>query len=243
MTRITPLLTSRKVLTFTYPNVQETQITPETLPTSEPTDPQISYTVGQSDLVQLSFNVFQRIEVAILNASGQFITAGTLNYRMVKNGSSVKTGSFAVSANYYYRLGCYFYNVAVGDVLGIKLWSSVADSNWDMKTFWMDVTRITPLNKPRCLYNVEVAAAVQRFSGAGGGTLNYYLHDNFYYAISTAFTIPLWYPAATYGMFRVSRGDNIYPNSIESGTGATRPDRKGLNYVPSQIIFRGLRID
>jgi hypothetical protein len=240
--RVTPLLTSRKVLTFTYPDVQETTITPETLPTTEPTDPQISYTVEQSDLVQLSFNVFQRIEVALLNASGQFITAGTLNYRMVKNGSSVKTGSFAVSANYYYRLGCYFYNVAVGDVLGIKLWSSVADSNWDMKTFWMDVTRINPLNKPRRLYNVEVAASVQRYSGAGG-TLNYYLVDNFYSAIVTAFTIPLWYPAATYGMFRVSRGDTINPNGIESATGSTRPDRKGGNYVPSQIIFRGLRID
>jgi hypothetical protein len=243
MGRVTPLLTERKILTFTYPAVQETTITPETLPTTEPTNPQIAYTVADADLAQLSLGVFQRIEVAILNASGQFITAGTLNYRMVKNGSSVKTGSFAVSANYYYRLGCYFYNVAVGDVLGIKLWSNQADSNWDMKTFWMDVTRITPLNKPRCLYNVEVAAAVQRFSGAGGGTLNYYLHDNFYSTIGTASTIPLWYPAATYGMFRVSRGDGSNPNGIESGTGATRPDRKGLNYVPSQIIFRGLRID
>jgi len=242
MGRVTPLLTERKILTFTYPDVQETSITPETLPTSEPTDPQISYTVGQSDLVQLSFNVFQRIEVAILNASGQFITAGTLSYQMVKNGSSVKTGSFAVSANYYYRLGCYFYDVAVGDVLGIKLWSSVADSNWDIKTFWMDVTRVTPLNKPRSLYNVQVAAAVQRYSGANGA-LSYYLHDNFYYTTINAFTIPLWYPAATYGMFRVSRGDSFNPDSIESAKGATRPARKGGNYVPSQIIMRGLRID
>jgi hypothetical protein len=112
-----------------------------------------------------------------------------------------------------------------------------------MKTFWMDVTRITPLNKPRRLYNVEVAARVQRFSGASG-TLYYYLEDNFYSNIgTTAFTIPLWYPATTYGMFRVSRGDSMYPNGIESTTGATRPVRNGGNLVPSQIIFRGLRID
>jgi hypothetical protein len=243
MTRITPLLTSRKILDFTYPDVQETTITPETLPTTEPTDPQIAYTVTAADLVQLSLNVFQRIEIGILNASGKVVTAATISYRMTKTGVSVKTGTFTVAANYYFRLGCYFYNVAVGDVLGIKLWSNQTDSNWDMKTFWMDVTRITPLNKPRRLYNVEVAAAVQRFSGVGGGTLNYYLHDNFYSTIGTAFTIPLWYPAATYGMFRVSRGDATNSNGIESGTGATRPDRKGLNYVPSQIIFRGLRID
>ena len=242
MGRVTPLLTERKILTFTYPDVQETTITPETLPTTEPTNPQIAYTVAQADLVQLSLNVFQRIEVAILNASGQFITAGTLNYRMVKNGSSVKTGSFAVSANYYYRLGCFFYNVAVGDVLGIKLWSSVADSNWDMKTFWMDVTRIIPLNKPRRLYNVEVAAQVPRYSGANTA-LYYYMADTFFSAITTASTFPLWYPLATYGMFRVGRGDLTYPNDIESATGSTRPARKGGNYVPSQIIFRGLRID
>jgi hypothetical protein len=242
MTRVTPLLTSKKVLDFTYPDVQETTITPETLPTSEPTDPQIVYTVTEADLVQLSLNVFQRIEIALLNASGQFITAGTLSYRMVKNGGSVLSGAFAVSTNYYYRLGCYFYNVAVGDVLGIKLWSNQTDSNWDVKTFWMDVTRITPLNKPRGLCNVQVAVAVQRFSGANGA-LYYYLHDNFDYTTAAAFTVPLWYPAATYRMFRVSRGDVMYPNNKESATGSTRPDRKGGNYVPSQIIFRGLRID
>jgi hypothetical protein len=242
MTRVTPLLTERKILTFTYPNVQETTITPETLPTTEPTDPQIAYTVADADLVQLSLNVFQRIDVAFLNASGTVVTATTISYRMTKNGGSVKTGTFTVAANYYYRLGCYFYDVAVGDVLGIKLWSNQTGSNWDMKTFWMDVTRITPLNKPRRLCNVEVAAAVARFSGAGG-SLVYYLEDYFYRTVTTAFTIPLWYPAATYGMFKVSRGDSVSPNGIESATGATRPNRQGGNYVPSQIIFRGLRID
>jgi hypothetical protein len=239
MTRITPLLTSRKVLGFTYPDVQETTITPETLPTTEPTDPQIVYTVADADLVQLSLNVFQRVEVAALNASGQFITVGTLSYRMVKNGSSVLSGSFTVSANYYYRLGCFFYGVAVGDVLGIKLWSSVADSNWDMKTFFMCVSRVIPFNKPRYLYDVQVAAAVQR---VGSGSLNYYNNNIWSYATSSAFNLPLWYPL-TYGMFRISRGDNIYSNSKESATGATRPARLGGGWSPTQIIFRGLRID
>jgi len=237
MGRVTPLLTERKILTFTYPAVQETQITPETLPTSEPTDPQIAYTIAQADLVQLSFNVFQRIEVAILNGSGQVVTAATISYRMTKNGVSVKTGTFTVAANYYYRLGCYFYNVAVGDVLGIKLWSNQADSNWDMKTFWMNVTRVIPFNKPRCLYNINVAVQ------GSGGTPKWYHNDVFVYTAASAFTVPLWYPAATYGMFQISRGDSIYSNGIESTTGTTRPVRNGSNWVPSQIIFRGLRIE
>jgi hypothetical protein len=237
MTRITPLLTSRKVLTFTYPDVQETTITPETLPTTEPTDPQIAYTVAQADLVQTSFPLFQRIEVALLNASGQVVTAATISYRMTKNGVSVKTGTFTVAANYYYRLGCYFYNVAVGDVLGIKLWSNQTNSNWDMKTFWMNVTRFIPFNKPRCLYDVNVAVT------GTGGTSKWYHNDVFVYTYAATFTVPLWYPAATYGMFQVSRGDGIYSNGIESTTGAARPGRNGSNYVPSQIIFRGLRID
>jgi len=236
--RVTPLLTSRKVLTFTYPANLETQITPETLPTTEPTNPQITYTVAQEDLVGLSLTVFKRVEVAILNASGQFITAGTLYWKMMKNGSPVVSSSSSVSANYYYRLGCYFYNVAVGDVLGIKLWSSVADSNWDIKTYWTNVTRVTPLDKPRNLYNVAVAAAT-----GSNGSLTWYLDDNFYRVFSAAFTILLWTPATTYGMFRVSRGDNIYSNQFEITKAATRPGLQGLNYVPSQIVFRGLRID
>ena len=234
MGRVTPLLTSRKVLTFTYPDVQETTITPETLPTTEPADPQIVYTVAQADLAQLNFNVFKRIEVAILNASGQAVTAATISYRMTKNGVSVRTGTYTVAANYYYRLGCYFYDVAVGDVLGIKLWSSVADSNWDMKTFWMNVTRVIPFNKPRWLYNADATSQ-------GSGSTSYWWHNDAFYLREINFTVPLWCIGANYGMFRVYRGD-INPNS-EYTTGTTRPARLGSNYVPSQIIFRGLRID
>jgi len=239
MTRLSPLLTSKKVLTFTYPDIQETTITPETLPTTEPTNPQIAYTVAQADLVQTSFPLFKRVEVGCVNASGTVVTAATISYRMVKNGSSVKTGTFTVAANYYYRLGYYFYNVAVDDVLGIKLWSNQTDSNWDVKTLFVAITRITPIDKPRCLYLVESAALLNR---VGSGTPTFY-HKDFTYQTANAFTIPFWYPHDTYGIFRVSRGDSMSPDGAESSTGTTRPAQKGGGYTPTQIIFRGLRID
>jgi len=45
MTRLTPALTSKKTINVSYATPRETVLdTPQTLPTSEPTNPQVIYT-------------------------------------------------------------------------------------------------------------------------------------------------------------------------------------------------------
>ena len=123
MGTVTPLLTSRKILNITYQTPQETLLgTPETLPTTEPATPQISYTVTSGDLPTFNMPLFKKIWVALLYGAGKAVTAATIYWRMKKNGASVATGSGSVAANTFYTWSCGFYDVAVGDVLELALW-------------------------------------------------------------------------------------------------------------------------
>jgi len=111
LTKKTPELSCLKTLTITLQAAQETlQGSPTALPTSEPGagNEQISYTVGSGDLPTFSIQPSAKKWVAIVFGSGKFVTAGTLYYRMKKNGSSVATSSSAVAANTFYtRMFCH----------------------------------------------------------------------------------------------------------------------------------------
>jgi len=250
MTKLTPLLTSLKTLNITYQTPQETLLgTPETLPTSEPGTPQISYTVAAGDLPSLSITPYSEKWVAFVIGAGKVVTAATINYRMKKNGASVKTGTLSVAANYFYTIQAQFYDVAVGDVLELALWSNQTDSNWDYKAFWVQVTRIVPINKPRLLYPCNFGTVIANPTLAlgnpyamGAGTLTGYHLDVFTYSIGSAVNFESLYPK-TYGLFRISRGDSTCSNDVITNTSATYRPYYMKNNVPSQIIFRGLRID
>jgi hypothetical protein len=157
MTKLTPLASSLKTLTITLQSPQETlQQTPTTLPTSEPSagNEQISYTVQSSDLPTFNVSPSSKVWVAYVYAGGKFVTAGTLYYRRKKNCASVTNGSGAVSANLYYtRLFC-FYNLQIGDVLKISLWSNKSDSNWDYNAYFVYPTRICMSSRVRAMLDV-----------------------------------------------------------------------------------------
>jgi hypothetical protein len=147
MTRVTPTFGSRKTLNFTYQNPQETLLsTPETLPTSEPATAQISYTVQDGYLPATSLSLASKKYIAYLIGAGKFTTAGTLGWRMKKNGSSVATSSASVSANTFYTLCAFFHDVALNDTLEIALWSNQTDSNWDYKACSIYLSRPLPFN-------------------------------------------------------------------------------------------------
>ena len=251
MTRITPALTSLKTLNITYQTPQETLLgTPETLPTSEPETPQISYTVAEDDLPSLSIIPCSKKWVAFVIGAGKVVTAATISYRMKKNGASVKTGTLSVTANYFYTIQAQFYDVAVGDVLELALWSNQTDSNWDYKAFCVQVTRVIPINNPRLLYPCNFAAPTSNPTltlgnpySIGAGTLTGYHLDLFTYSIGLAVNVESLYPKNTYGLFQISRGDSTGSNNVTTNTSATYRPYYMKNNVPSQIIFRGLRID
>jgi hypothetical protein len=250
MTRLNPIFTSLKTLNITYQTPQETLLgTPETLPTSEPATPQISYTVASGDLPTFNLSPYQKKWVAIVFGAGKAVSAASIYYRMKKNGATVNTGFYSVSAGNYYTLSCFFYDVAVGDVLELALWSTVSDSNWDYKAYQIQVSRLILLNKPRLLSPCNFAALTTHPALTLGtpSSSNYsfypYHCDITLPSISAATSYDWLYAKGTYGMFRIYYGDYTNSNSTTCRTSATYRPYYYRNYVPTQIIVRGVKTD
>lgn len=250
MTRLTPILTSLKTLNITYQTPQETLLsTPETLPTSEPATPQIGYTVQGSRLPSLSYKPYQAVYVALVFGAGKFVTTGTLYWNMKKNGVSVTTGSGTMTANYYYTLSAFFFDVNVGDVLELALWSSVTNSNWDYKALAICVSRIIPFAKIRILAPVTIADFVTypilTLGNPGDYSTSalYPLHDDYALpSITTTRTYDCLYCKSN-GLFRVGSGDYSYANTVQLRQSSSTRPYYYRNYLPTRISLRGVRTE
>jgi hypothetical protein len=250
MTRLNPAFTSLKTLNITYQTPQETLLgTPQTLPTSEPGTPQIGYTVASGDLPTFNLSPYQMKWVAMVIGAGKAVTAATIYWRMKKNGASVGTSSGSVSANYYYTVHAYFFDVAVGDVLELALWSNQTNSNWDYKAYLIQFSRLILLNKPRLLVPCNFAALATHpvltlgNPGYTSGSL-YPMHcDTRLPLASTPVSYDFLYPKNTYGMFQIYYGDYYYFNTSSIRTSSTYRPYYYNNYVPTQIIMRGVKTD
>jgi len=248
MARLSPSYTSLKTLEITYRPAKETLLsTPEILPTSEPTTPQISYTVQESDLPILNLNVYRKVWVAWIVVAGYCPSSATIYHRMLRNGSSVSTGSSSVSARYYYTRIFYFYNVNVGDVLEVKLWSSATDSDWRYKAYQIQVTRIIPLSKIRLLSPCNIVSVDTQPTLTLGNPsvyasyLYYVFHlDGLYGSYSSTVNFACLYVGDILGLYRINYGDITYANSSTILTSTTYYPRYIRNYVPTKIVFRGL---
>jgi hypothetical protein len=243
------IFTSLKTLYIAYQNPKETLIAPQTLPTSEPETPQITYTVTATDLPSLSLTPYKKVWVASVFGAGRVVTAATIYYRMKKNGVSVKSASLSVSANFYYTCHCFFYDVKVGDVLELALWSNKTDSNWDYKAYQIQVSRLILFDKPRLLVPCNFAAlSTQPVLTLGSPVyfpqLLYPCHlDKALSGISAATFYESLYPKDTYGLFRVNYGDYSYQNGCSWVTSVSYRPYYYRNYVPTQLIMRGARVE
>ncbi|MCW3994592.1 MAG: hypothetical protein NWE98_00375 [Candidatus Bathyarchaeota archaeon] len=252
MVKLTPASSAFKTLTISLQTPQETlQSTPVALPTSEPSagNEQITYTVQNADLPTFNVSPAMKVWVANVIAAGKFVTAGTLSYRMKRNGVSVATGTGSVNANLFYtRLFCFF-NVQVGDVLKIALWSNRSDSNWDYNAFFVYPTRLTLNLKNRLLMNVTYSniQAVSLSLGnphISNNAVSYLVHDD---TLSTSIaegqTITFLYNGKTnnYGLFRISHGDYVNADGSPTHfTDATYRPAYWREDLPTQITFRAL---
>ena len=249
MVRLTPALTSRKILNIAYAAPQETLLaTPVTLPTAEPAVPQIGYTVAAADLPAFNMGVYRRIFVAMVFGAGKATTAGRVYWRMKKNGVSVATGSGTVAANTFFTVNAYFYNVNVGDLLELALWSNVADTVWDYKAYNVQVTRLILMNKPRllcpCNFTSVGSGPVLTLGSPSVymmGPIDVYHVDEILPAITSARNYEIIYPKDVYGMFRISYGDAFNANSGALRTSTTSRPVYYMNYFPLQIVMRGVR--
>lgn len=254
MTRLSPLQTSLKALNITVQSPQETLLgTPVALPTSEPSTPQIGYTVAEADLPTFDCPVYSKKWVAWVFGGGKFTTAGTLYWRMKKNGGSVSSSSGSVSANNYYTLHAFFYDVAVDDVLELALWSNQSDSNWDYKAYFVLVTRLMLTQKPR-MYCPLTVVTVSNFPTLtlGNPSSRFPASRTFLYHEDVAtvdlnltfpFTFDLFYPKSTYGLVRTYYGDRSYQNSATLGTHASYRPYYYIEYrFPTSFKLRELRL-
>jgi len=249
MARLNPLYTSLKTLEITYKPAVETLLdTPEILPTSEPTTPQISYTVQESDLPILNIGVYRKVWIAWIFVCGYCSSSATVYYRMFRNGSSVATGSANISAGYYTYI-FWFYDVNVGDVLEVKLWSSASGSDWRYKAYQIQVTRIIPLSKVRLLSPCNIVSLDRQPKLTLGKPFVYgYLilcvchADVIYRMINAATDIPVLYVGDTYGIYRLYGGDYSSQNRGYVYSHSSYYPYYQNNYVPTKIVFRGVII-
>ena len=248
MGRITPQFTSNKTLNITYQTPQETLLaTPDTLPTSEPATPQVSYTVDSAWLPALNIQPSSKVYVAQLHAAGKCPTAATVSWRMKKNGASVATGTISVAtANYYYNIMPNFYDVAVGDVLEVALWSNQTNSQYDYKACAISISRVIIINAdvmlPCNFANYDYYPTLSL------GTPTVYTqvvfriyNDTLEIQLGSAANVGAVKLNKSYGLFRVYHADIYNPNTATTLSYQTRP-RYCKNYVPTQILLRGLKL-
>lgn len=251
MVRETPLLGSLKTCNITYQTPQETlQGTPTTLPTSEPGTPQIGYTVASGDLPTLSVIQVSLYYFALLYGAGKFVTAGTLSWRMKKNGASVATGTASVAANTYYTVNACFVGVAVGDLLELALWSNQTDSNWDYNAYFVACSRLKPFSKKTLLANVSIATpTVKPALTLGNPQVNNVLYsaktwfNPAYGANQFAYGGPFVFYyfdcGTTYGMFQQYPEINLL-NAAVVYTNATYRPKYYCTYMVTQVSYRGV---
>jgi hypothetical protein len=247
MTRLTPAFTAEKTLNITFPAAQETLLaTPDTLPTAEPATPQVSYTVDSAWLPALDIQPCMKVYVAHLHAAGKCPTAATVSSRMKKNGASVNTGTISVSANYYYNIMPNFYDVAVGDVLELALWSSVADSQYDYKACAISISRVIIVNADVMLpcnfanYTTYPTLSLGTPTVYSQPAFRIY-NDTLEVQLASAANVGAVKLNKSYGLFRVYHADIYNPNAATQLSYSSRP-RYCKNYVPTQIILRGLKL-
>ena len=131
----------------------------------------------------------------------------------------------------------------------LALWSSVADSNWDYKAYQIQATRLILLNKPRlllpCNFAGLAAHPVLTLGNPHSTTYNLQIcHLNLKLTSIAGSTLyESLYPKDAYGLFRLYAGDYNYSNASTHKTSATYRPYYYQNYVPTQIIMRGVRID
>jgi hypothetical protein len=175
--------------------------------------------------------------------AGRFVTAGTVYYRMLKNGASVNTGSGSVSANYYWTWTCGFYDVAVGDVLAVKVWSSVADSDWRFEGMTVMATRVAPFLERvyraiAYLLSLAPAYTLGNPSGVAQGVRVIGMDTSSYWdLISASKTYDVQYPKSTSGLYRLTHTDYYENNSALLRTSSTYYPYYSRNYYPN-LNFR-----
>ena len=253
---------------ITYPGVFSSgQLTATTLPASDPTVSGamlVSHTyVSASDAPVFTGPqpVSSEAKVFRFDISGPVGSpAGTINWRMVKNGTQVATGATASqTVSDYWEAAFFFTSLVNGDVLGIQLWLGTATTaKWDWWGYICEPTQIVvapgtywnPLTFK--MHYIQDAIALYS-SPPTRGFLNTPAHGQTWWIPWSLNLLSNYYNYTTgvqdqnismsffefgdaNGIYRLEYGDLTVGNTISLATAnATYTAFAGCNDLPSQI--------
>lgn len=130
---------SLKKYTFSYSMYENLYSTPNTLGTAKSGTPTDTKTIINSDLPIISPTPISTKYAGVLYLGGKNTSASSSNlyWQINKNGSSINTGNFTISANTYWTANIYsgMGSIVVGDVIDIYLWSPLGSVNYDYMGF------------------------------------------------------------------------------------------------------------
>lgn len=239
-----------KTFNITFATPRETLIgTPvSSLPTTNPGTPQITITIQSSDLPTISPNSISQKYTALLFIGGKNTDAAsqTINYQCFKNGVAVSgaTGSQLVPSGQFWTHTHYrFFDVQVGDVLGVSLWCTNANMNYDYYALSIFPTQ---MNLGKSYINKDVSLSGYNNPVLSSGTPSRRVQDYLYVfpcnltSISikptgnTVFGALSW--NSSYFLGRVGYGDNF--TGTDNIAHATNRPYYSMNTLPTTISFR-----
>jgi len=254
MTVISPIIGSRRVFEITLQDpYEEYKDKPEALPTSEPATPQISFTISSSDLPEFNIEPESVKYVVLVVTSGKNSSgsSGYVYHKMLKNGSEVYSRNRYVANNYYWSFECCYYDVSVGDTLGIKMWASASGFNWDYQLRQAQPTRVGLFGKYICLWECDITK-VEKGPTATQGSSPYHSDSPFVpvhrcsvnsaraEGFSNAVDLSPWAPSPTYKLYRLELGDITNQNAISTAAYTTHHPYVRRNTVPVTWKIRPL---
>jgi len=244
-----------KIITIELPSaVENLQATPTSLPTSEPTDSQISITLAEADLPVVKLNGSPNIPtityIALVYAGGKNTDTAsqTVYWRMLKNGSSLSNGSFSVSASYYWTISAGFFDVVAGDTIELRLWASSTNVNWDYDAHVCQCARPFPyasgISKVLWVQTKDIVAHPTLSLGNPDPASQRYFITNpqteshlRYAATSEKELIERWKDY----VIRIYLGDYSYLNSAKYRTSSTYRPYYDNCHLPTKILIRELK--
>ena len=238
-----PLYQGRVDVSISYPDPDETLLeTPVDLPTSEPAEAQISYTLASRHMPTWSPFELEHVKTAILYVAGEN-TSGvsrTVYYRVRKGDTSVATGSMNVPKGTVFTMSHYrFLGAQTGDVLRCSLWANGTGCNWNHGCVVVMPTRIGPSNMIVAHLSILASTFYPVLSGFGGSITGLLLQhadsDNGPYVYGTIQRV-LMFSGAEYRLLRLITGD--------SGQGSSYATYASYftNYVPTRIAYTPLNL-
>lgn len=251
-----------KTFNFQCATPREVSLGTITLPNVEGATQQVSFTVQQSDLPTITPNAVSMKYSAVLIASGKCVTAATVNYRTFKNGTAITggNGNSSGTANQFWSQNHWrWYDVAVGDVLEVRMWSSQTDTNLDYAclmiypanvvlskantilkdlTYTNATTTSNPTPTGAGLRSVTVSSTGQAYfpvaSNVSAST------SNGVYSLAVLSGTPIVLPyiaSSSLGTFRIGNGGDVSTTYSQGYSNATNINIQ-KNGIPASITFR-----